>query len=370
MYGAAPQKFGFTDRNGPVSCQPMRCEFLKANLLLFTLVPWLPAQAKTFALEKFIPAKGPGVVALVAVKGKVVYRGAAGFAHIGKKIPMKPEYGFNMASVSKHMTAMTILMLEAEGKLKATDSIRKYIPELPAYTKSITIRHLLHHQGGLPDYEDICGSGDKPMTNQAVVDFLKTTKKPQFAAGKKYQYSNSGYVILAEIVSRAAAKDFSEFIKERIFATVGMQSTFMLTPASLTKYQSLPVVGYYENWKDGPYVFSGCDTLVGDGSVISNIDDLHLWFSALHQKKLLDVRNMNTYFKPVAAPGGPAYAYGLEKSVDDGEVSFSHEGSWGGFISSVAYYPATQAWIIIMSNFDGFASAPLNDALYETFLDN
>ena len=348
----------------------MKSAYWKVSFLLFTLIPSLPAEAKPFALDKYVPAKGPGVVALVAVKGKVVYRGAAGFAHIGKKIPMKPEYVFNMASVSKHMTAMTILMLETEGKLKATDSIRKYIPELPEYTKTVTIRHLLHHQGGLPDYEDICGSGDKPMTNQAVVDFLKTTKKPQFAAGKKYQYSNSGYVILAKIASRAAAKDFSEFIAQRIFAAVGMQSTFMLTPASLAKYQNLPVVGYYENWKSGPYVFSGCDTLVGDGSVISNIDDLHLWFSALHQKKLLDARNMNTYFKPVTAPGGPPYAYGLEKSVDDGEVSFSHEGSWGGFISSVTYYPAMQSWIITMSNFDGFASAPLNDALYEAFLDN
>ncbi len=347
----------------------MATQFAAALLTAIVLItPVISASAADFPLASFVPKNGPGIVALVAIKGKIVYSGAAGYAHIDKKIAMKPEYRFNMASASKHFTAMAVLLLEADGKITASDSIRKYIPELPKYTAPITIRHLIHHQGGLPDYEGICGSNDAPMTNQALVDFLKTTKKAQFAPGKKYQYSNSGYGLLAEIVARVGGMPFEDFMARRIFTPAGLKDSFILTPASLQKYQSLPVVGHYESWKEGPYVFSGCDTMVGDGSVIANIFDLHQWFSALHRAKLTDAKNMKKYFTPLTAKGGPAYAYGLEKYDDDGEISFTHDGSWGGYISSVIYYPAREAWIITISNYDGFESGKVTDALYEKFL--
>jgi CubicO group peptidase (beta-lactamase class C family) len=347
----------------------MTTKFASALLTVAALaISGSALSADNFPIASFVPKNGPGIVALVAIKGKIVYSGAAGYAHVAKKIPMKAEYRFNMASVSKHFTAMAILLLEADGKIAASDSIRKHIPELPKYTQPITIRHLVHHQGGLPDYEGICGSDDAPMTNQALVDFLKTTKKPQFAPGKKYQYSNSGYGLLAEIVARASRMPFEDFMARRIFTVAGLKDSFVLTPASLQKYQALPVVGHYEDWKQGPYVFSGCDTMVGDGSVISNIFDLHAWFSALHKAKIADAKNMKKYFTPFAVKGGPAYAYGLEKYDDEGEISFTHDGSWGGYISSVIYYPAREAWIITISNYDGFESGKVTDALYEKFL--
>lgn len=328
----------------------------------------LQIEAGNFKLANYAPKNGPGIVALVTLKGKIVYSGASGYAHIDKKIPLKAEHRFNMASVSKHFTAMAVLLLENDGKISANDSIRKYIPELPRYTQTVTIRHLIHHEGGLPDYEGICDTGDAPMTNQALIDYLKTTKRAQFAAGKKYQYSNSGYGVLAEIVARASGMPFEEFMARRIFAAAGIGDAFVLTPGSLKKYQSLPVVGHYEDWRQGPYLFSGCDTMVGDGSVIANIFDLHQWFSALHRSKVAGPEQMKKYLTPVSVAGGPEYAYGLERYDDDGEISFSHGGSWGGFISSVIYYPQREAWVIVMSNYDGFESDKLTDALYEAFL--
>lgn len=337
--------------------------------LCVALATTLSAQEKkNFPLTSYVPANGPGVVALVADRGKIIYTGATGYANIEKRTAMKTEYVFNMASVSKHFTAMAVLMLESEGKIKATDAITKYIPELPAYAKSVTVRHLIHHQGGLPDYESICGSDDKPMTNQAVIDFLKKTKKPQFAPGKKYQYSNTGYALLATIVERAAGGDFAAFMRDRIFQPLGMNATYILNPASLPMYQKRQVLGYYESWREGPYVFSGCDTLYGDGSVISNIFDLGKWLQALHERKVIPESQMKTYLKPVAAKGGPEYAYGLERYDDDGEISFSHAGSWGGFISYIIYYPQRAAYIVVISNYDGFDYAGISDALYEKFL--
>lgn len=275
-----------------------------------------------------------------------------------------------MASVSKHFTAMAILLLETEGKITASDSVRKYIPELPKYAEQITIRHLLHHQGGLPAYENICGSEDAPMTNKNVTDFLAATKQPEFAAGSRYSYSNSGYVVLAEIVSRASGKAFADFMRERIFKPVGMTDTFVLNPASLKKYRKNPVVGHYEEWTDGSYVFSGCDTVWGDGSVISSAGDLHKWFTALHSRKLINEEWTQKYFTAVKTGDGPAYAYGLEKDESNGNTAWSHAGSWGGFISYAVYYPSRAAWIVAMSNFDGFESTALTEALSAAFLRN
>ena len=339
-------------------------------LLALAVVSCSRKNLSDFPLGTFVPPNGPAVVALVAVDGKVVYSGASGFSNIEKKIPAKLSHLFNMASVSKQFTAMAILLLEAEGKIAASDSVRKYIPELPKYAEKITIRHLLHHQGGLPAYENICGSEDAPMTNKNVTDFLAATKQPEFIAGTRYSYSNSGYVVLAEIVSRASGKAFADFLRERIFKPTGMKDSFVLNPASLKKYRKNPVVGHYEEWTDGSYVFSGCDTLWGDGSVISSVADLHQWFSALHSRKLINEDWTQKFFTAVKTGDGPAYAYGLEKDESNGITAWSHAGSWGGFISYVVYYPSRAAWIVTMSNFDGFESTALTEALSAAFLRN
>lgn len=328
-----------------------------------------PSHAQTkprFDLASFLGGNGqPGAAVLVASKGRILYKAAAGLASVPRKIPMETNMVFNLASVSKQFTAMGILMLEADGTLRSSDSIRKHIGELPEYTQSITIRHLIHHQGGLPDYESICKTNDKPMSNDAVIQFLKNTKKPLFPAGSKYAYSNTGYVILASIVSRASGMPFHQFIEKRIFGPAGMTSAFILTPQSRARWESLPAKGHTKNNTHTP--FSGCDTLVGDGSVIAGVEDLHKWFTALHKSTLLPAQHMKTFFTPQKAAGGPSYAYGLEKQKDEGEISYSHDGDWGGFLSSVVYIPKDEAWIILLTNKDGAKIDAISDALYERF---
>lgn len=323
---------------------------------------------QSFELSGYVPHRGPGVAVLVAQNGKVLYEAAAGYANVANRTPMKPDMVFNLASVSKQFTAMAVLMLEANGRLDASDSIRKYIPELPEYAQNVRIMHLIHHQGGLPDYEDIC-EDTAPMTNKAVIEFLKTTRRPLFAPGTNYAYSNTGYALLAEIVARAAGTPFEQFVQNEIFKPAGMKKSFILTPNSLERYNSLPVKGYEKDWKTGPFAFSGCDTIIGDGSVISSVQDLNAWIAALHNSKLLGKPQMKKYFTPRRIGGGADYAYGLMKTEDDGEIAFSHDGSWGGFITNVSYYPDSHAWIIVLSNVDEFDFETLNDDLYSTFLE-
>ncbi|MGC4027168.1 MAG: serine hydrolase domain-containing protein [Mesorhizobium sp.] len=131
--------FSLTQLHRRLACRAMRSYLLTILGFCIPLVPYsVNGAGKDFPLKSYVPQNGPALNVLVAVKGRVVYSGSTGFAHIQKKFPAKPEHRFNMASVSKHFTAMAVLLLEGEGKINTADSIRKYLPDLPKYAQAIT----------------------------------------------------------------------------------------------------------------------------------------------------------------------------------------------------------------------------------------
>ncbi len=166
-------------------------------------------------------------VALIADKGKQIYFKATGYRNFETKVPLDTTDIFELASVSKQFTAMVIMMLKEEGKLSYDDLIEKYIPGLPY--PGITIRHLLTHTSGLPDYQAIMDQywdKSKVADNNDILTYLKKYQPPSlFAPGEKYTYSNTAYVILASIAEKVSGKDFIEFCSERIFTPLNMKNT-------------------------------------------------------------------------------------------------------------------------------------------------
>jgi len=323
-----------------------------------------------FPLNKFIVTEGPGVAVLVSRAGNILYTGAAGFADVESRTPLIKDALFNIGIVSQQMTALATLMLIDERKISAADSIRKYIPELPPYTSRISIHHLLYHESGLPDYEQICDDREAPLGNAAIVVFLKTTKSSLFAPGKRFRFTNTNYALLAEIVSRVAAIPFADFIEQKIFRPFGMQSAFVLTPTTRVKFDASPTLGYGANEATAPVEFSACDTIVGDGSVIASIFDLDRWFAALWQGQLVTREVREKIFSVNNALGSAQYALGFERYDDDGVVQYYQEGAWGGFTAAVTFFPEQSAWVIVMANSADFDSTILRELLYKAFLTN
>src|SRR5262245_24890966 len=168
----------------------------------------------------------PGAAVIVIDHGKVLYQKAYGLADLKKKIPCTTHTDFRLASVTKQFTAMSILMLAQQKKLSLDDSITKYFPEFPEYGKPITIRHMLSHRSGLPDYEDLIPNGTTiPLSDRNALNLLRTQTRGYFPAGSEFRYSNSGYCLLSVIVEKVSGMPFSQFLKANIFQPLGMTHT-------------------------------------------------------------------------------------------------------------------------------------------------
>src|SRR5688572_33492533 len=172
--------------------------------------------------KEFTAAGSPGCTAGVYEGGRVVHRGAYGMANLDHDVKLAPDSVFHVASVSKQFTAAAILLLAEEGKLSLDDEVRKFIPELPDFGSRITIRHLAHHTSGIRDQWDLLGlagwrySRDL-ITDNDVLHLLARQKDLNFKPGSRHLYSNSGYTLMAVIVSRVSGQSFREFTTARIF---------------------------------------------------------------------------------------------------------------------------------------------------------
>ncbi|MGZ7065335.1 MAG: serine hydrolase domain-containing protein, partial [Candidatus Aminicenantales bacterium] len=187
-------------------------------------------ESKVDALfSKWNTLDSPGAAVVIVKDGMVIYRKGFGCAQLEYGVPITPSTVFHVASVSKQFTAMAITMLEEEAKLSADDDIRKYLPELADFGKTITIRHLLHHTSGLRDQWDLMVlSGwrmDDVITQAQIMDRLRRQKELNFPPGEQYMYSNSGFTLLAEIVTRVSGRPFTDWTRENIFLPLGMTST-------------------------------------------------------------------------------------------------------------------------------------------------
>ena len=221
---------------------------------------------------------GLGASLLVIRDGRVAYAKGYGLAVVETRTPVGAETNFRLASLSKQFTATAIMLLVADGKLRYDDPVTALLPGLPGWARGVTLRHLLNHTSGLPDYEDFVPDSQSAQVHDADIPaLLARAPGPKFAAGTRYDYSNSGYVLLALVAERAAGKRFADLLRERIFAPLGMTGTVALEEGRST----VPHRAYGYTLDPAGVARltdqSNTSATLGDGGIYSSASDLAKW---------------------------------------------------------------------------------------------
>jgi CubicO group peptidase (beta-lactamase class C family) len=301
----------------------------------------------------------PGASVLVVRDGKVIVSRAYGLADVEARVAATPQTNYRLASVTKQFTATAILLLYQESKLSLDDRIKHWLPSLPSALDSVTIRQLLTHTSGIIDYEDVMPAGTTAQLHDAdVLRLLESQDSTYFKPGTKYQYSNSGYALLALIVERVSGKRFATFLHDRIFAPLGMNHTVAFENGISTV--SNRAFGY--TMKDSAWTRKDQSTtsaVLGDGGIYSSIDDLVRWDAALYDSRLLNDASRKLAFSPQTPTDQPDVSYGLGWRIT-GETLW-HSGETSGFRNVIVRYPARHLTVVILTNRD-------DPAPYETAL--
>jgi len=320
--------------------------------------------------------KSPGVAALVRKEGQTLFERGYGVRELHSLTKIDAQTNFRLASCSKQFTAMSIMLLVHDGKLHYDDKLTDVFPHFPAYGKTITIRNLLNHTSGLPDYEDLMDAAEKrkgvPIwtpTNQIqdaeVLELLQRENAGKFASGTQWSYSNSGYVVLGLVVAKASGQPFREFLRERIFIPLRMSQTLAFEKGKNEVSQR--AYGHSKEgnvWKQSDQ--SPTSATLGDGGIYSSLTDLAKWDEALAQHALLSEKEMQPPLTPAQLtsnaqpkwpansdrPEGTTVSYGFGWFLDPyrNHPRMWHYGDTIGFHSYIARFTTDRLTIIILCN--------------------
>ena len=290
----------------------------------------------------------PGASVLVIRDGKAVARRAYGLSNLEEGIAASPSTNYRLASVTKQFTAAAILLLMEDGKLRLDDRVRQWLPSLPDATDAVTIRHLLTHMSGIVDYEDLIAEGTtKQVLDADVLRMLEGENKTYFAPGSSYQYSNSGYSLLALIVEKASGQTFASFLRDRIFRPLGMNDTVAHEEGISTVRNR--AYGYSRTgtgWTRTDQ--SVTSAVLGDGGIYSSIDDLAKWDAALYDERLLRRASLAMAFTPATPTNEKNIEYGFGWRIT-GDTLW-HSGETRGFRNVIVRNPKQRLTVVILTN--------------------
>ncbi|MGB3799800.1 MAG: serine hydrolase domain-containing protein [Lewinella sp.] len=309
---------------------------------------------------------------LLAEGDQILLRKSYGHANFEERVPLREDAVLELASVSKQFTAAAVALLVADGKLDLDAPVTNYLAELAAYP-DLTPRHLIHHTGGLPDYMSAVRTIDEMpefVTNDFVLDYLEREKPAtDFRPGEKFEYSNTGYLILASLVERVSGQGFGDFLKQRLFEPLGMEDS-QVYRRRYEKNRTVDrfVPGYV--WDGEQYVIPDSlqgyefvktlDGIYGDGMVNSTLDDLYRWDRALAAGELLDTALL---FGQGLTSKGESTGYGFGQGISehpDYGYTISHSGGWPGVATYIYRFPDSDRLLILLRNDGGGRNERVN----------
>ncbi|MFT3936930.1 MAG: serine hydrolase [Chitinophagaceae bacterium] len=288
---------------------------------------------------------------LIAENGKVLYKKAFGIAGADGKA-LTTASAFNLASVSKQFFAMMTMMLKEEGKLQYDDAVQKYLPQFPY--PQITIRQLMNHVSGLPEYFDIADANRNlldTLTNASMLDLLAKVKPVLvFTPGERFEYCNTNYTTLASIIEKLSGMRCDSFFAKRIAQPLKLSNTYIYN-LTMKSYPSSRVFGFhYAGGKTVPDDLLWLDGIVGDGNVYSSVEDLYKWDQALYTEKLIKQSTFKDAVTAGVLNNGKPTNYGFGWFIEKTPGEFSHSGGWVAFGTFIDRYTSSHQTFILLDN--------------------
>jgi CubicO group peptidase (beta-lactamase class C family) len=313
----------------------------------------------------------PGCAVAVVDGGKTVFAKGYGMASLEHDVPITPSSAFYAASVSKQFTAFAVALLAQQGKLSLDDDIRKWIPEVPDFGKTITVRNLIHHTSGLRDYFGLLGMtgwpSDGPITEARFLDLVSRQKALNFDPGSRHLYSNTGYVLLSILVKRVSGQSLREFADQAIFGPLGMtNSHFRDDHTMLVKNRALAYSPRSGGWQLNVPGFD----VVGDGGLFTTVEDLAKWARNFDDHTVggdeLAARVL-TRGRLTSGDSIP-YAFGLVHNVYRGQPTIEHGGAYGGYRTQVLRFPTQRFAVATLCNSSAANAAQLSQSVAAVYL--
>lgn len=295
----------------------------------------------------------PGVALAVVRDGAVSTTRTYGLANLELEVPVTADTVFELGSVTKQFTAVAVMMLVEEGRIGLDDGIAKHLPDVPEKWRPITVRHLLTHSSGIQEYLAVPGLPDQVHAagREQIARMFYERLRLEFGPGETWSYSNSGYLLLGNIIERVSGQPYWQFLRERVFVPLGMTATRSSEPRALIRNRA---AGY--GWRDGAFDNRGAltENAYGAGSIASTIRDMTRWESALHAGRLLKKSSFEQIRTPLTVSRGPIppFSYGLGWVVDreSGRRAVLHSGGTPGFSSAIRRYVDDGLTVIVLAN--------------------
>lgn len=302
----------------------------------------------------FQPATGnrPGANVLVIKNGEIIHQKSYGLSNLAEETPSTPATNYRIASVTKQFTAMAIMILVHEGKLRYETTLKEIFPEFPDYGQHITIRHLVTHQSGIEDYyRFVTDERTEQMLDREVLDSILNTSTTYFTPGTQYRYSNTAYAVLAQVVEKISNQSFADFMKEKIFQKLDMTNTCIF---ELDQPITNRAFGYKE--EDGRFVFSDqsmTSAIQGDGGIYCSTLDYYKWDQALYTDVLVPDTLLEDAFynwdnHTRTEKGGAGYGWMID--FRKGVKMLHHSGGTSGFETQVIRIPSLKLSVVLFTN--------------------
>jgi CubicO group peptidase (beta-lactamase class C family) len=298
----------------------------------------------------------PGCAIAIIQEGEIIYMRGYGMADLEHDIPISSKSIFDIGSTSKQFTAICIALLICQEKLSLDDEVQKYITEMAIYEHPITIRHLVHHISGIRDYLSLMELAGMRFENEypdeEVIGLISQQKGLNFITGEEYLYSNSGYILLAEVVKRVSGQSLSKFADEQLFKPLGMDNTHFHDDFTMIVKER--AMGYSPNDQGGYRIDMSIFDVVGDGCIYTNVEDLYLWDKNFYLNILggygQDLIEMVTTTGTLNSGEPLDYAFGLEIGEYKGLKMVHHSGSWMGYGAELIRFPEQRSSVICLTN--------------------
>lgn len=316
-----------------------------------------PRQAALDSVDRYLRTelerqRIPGMSVAILRGDSILLARGYGFANLEHRVPASDSTIYQSGSVGKQFTAALVLSLAREGKLGLDEPIRRWLPETPAFWQPITVRHLLTHTSGIPDYTEGAIDYRRDYTEDQLL--AAATRLPlEFAPGETWRYSNTGYALLGFLVRRATGRFYGDLLRERIFEPAGMRTAGVISESDIVPNRAAGYELVKGEIRNQEWVAPTINT-TADGSLYLSVNDLAKWTIALNHRHVIHSADLAASWTPVRLKDGGTYHYGFGWTLDQqrGHPRIGHTGSWQGFKTSIQRYPESGLTVIALANLD------------------